>query len=124
MLALLVYTGCDCNNDMYRALGEGNFLKWKWLDLTPFKTICWLSVREKSSCKLRHTKLGAVAVERAFFATYTSTMWRREIAQRFATDSMLLEFEERFRSDRKSAVLRELDLQVRRRRVRSAHRAR
>ena len=106
MLALLMYTGCECNYELCAAQRSGDFLKWKWLDLTLFKAICRLSVREKGSYKLysglRHRKLHVPAVERAFFATYTSTTWRRDIALRFAADGMMLEFEARFRSDRKS----------------------
>ena len=30
MLAVILYTGCDCNYDMCAAERDGDFDKWKW----------------------------------------------------------------------------------------------
>eukprot|EP01084_Bolivina_argentea_P015317 28630_1 len=46
MLALILYTGCDCNYDLCSSQRDGKYDKWKWFDYCLYKAIELLSERE------------------------------------------------------------------------------
>ena len=46
MLALLLYTGCDCNYDLCSSQREGNYDKWKCFDYCLYNAIEKLDKRE------------------------------------------------------------------------------
>eukprot|EP01084_Bolivina_argentea_P310178 536685_1 len=46
MLALILYTSCDCNYDLCKSQREGDYQKWKWFDLCLCEAIKELNSKE------------------------------------------------------------------------------
>eukprot|EP01084_Bolivina_argentea_P173522 300573_1 len=104
MLALILYTGCECNYDLCKSQRHGDFNKWKWFDLCLYEAIARLSKHETRSYKvfsgLNSVKLSRRIVDEAFFTTYVSSSWNKDIATVFMGDEgMLFEFDKTFRKN-------------------------
>eukprot|EP01084_Bolivina_argentea_P163829 284937_1 len=46
MLSIILYTGGECNYDLCKSQGVGDYVKWKWFDYLLFNAIRNLSLRE------------------------------------------------------------------------------
>ena len=94
MLALVLYTGCDCNYDLCKSQRNGDYSKWKIFDYCLYSAIKKLNNKEFGKYKLYSglgkVKLNKMAVESAFFPTYTSTSWRKDVAVDFMGDEGML----------------------------------
>eukprot|EP01084_Bolivina_argentea_P216131 367194_1 len=106
ILALLLYTGCDCNYDLCSEQRKGNYEKWKWFDFILYEAIEFLSECEVASYKLysglSKVKLDKKEVRDGCFRTYVSTSWVKNVALSFMDiDSgghgMVLEFDKSIR---------------------------
>eukprot|EP01084_Bolivina_argentea_P152502 266025_1 len=76
MLALVLYTGCECNYDLCGQQRNGNYDKWKWFDYC-----------------LYHK-----CMKRGYFTTYVSTSWRKEVALTFMNgQGMVIEFDKEYK---------------------------
>eukprot|EP00484_Ammonia_sp_Unknown_P004364 CAMPEP_0197080152 /NCGR_PEP_ID=MMETSP1384-20130603/213986_1 /TAXON_ID=29189 /ORGANISM="Ammonia sp." /LENGTH=472 /DNA_ID=CAMNT_0042519033 /DNA_START=18 /DNA_END=1436 /DNA_ORIENTATION=- len=105
MLALVLYTGCECNYDLCRSQRNGDYAKWKWFDYCLFWAIWKLSKRETGSFSV-YTGLNGVQLPRTmvpcgYFKTYVSTSWRREIAEKFmgGNSGMIIQFDEAYKNN-------------------------
>eukprot|EP01084_Bolivina_argentea_P310097 536486_1 len=104
MLALILYTGCDCNYDLCGSQRNGDFRKWKWFDYCLWNAIKKLSDQEDGVYKLysglHRVKLSRKTVYSGYFITYVSATWMREISEKFANkQGMIIEIDEWFRND-------------------------
>eukprot|EP01084_Bolivina_argentea_P260387 439709_1 len=103
MLALVLYTGCDCNYAMCAAQRNGNYNKWKWFDYCLRHAIQILNRYERGNYKV-YTGLNEVQLDKkhlslGYFPTYTSTSWVRDVSQQFMGDKgMIIEIDEKYRS--------------------------
>eukprot|EP01084_Bolivina_argentea_P075896 137539_1 len=102
MLALLLYTGCDCNYDLCSSQRSGDYIKWKWLDLCLYWAIVKLSECESGSFSvfsgLNKVKLDEKEVNEGYFVTYVSTSWNKEIASAFMKkEGMLIQIDKDFK---------------------------
>ena len=107
MLALVMYTGCDCNYDLCKSQRNGNYAKWPTLDINLYYGISILSSIENYSkyfddktflhlysglynVRLKNnTKLNLF-----YFPTYTSTSYDKNESKKFAqNDGMLIQFD-------------------------------
>eukprot|EP01083_Nonionella_stella_P172758 593862_1 len=104
MLALILYTGCDCNYDLCTSQRNGDYDKWKWFDHCLFWAINSLSERERGNYKvysgLKNVKLKQKQVTGAGFPTYTSTSWCKDVAVAFMQGKgMIIEMDATFVKD-------------------------
>eukprot|EP01084_Bolivina_argentea_P208790 355834_1 len=104
MLSILLYTGGQSNYDLSKCQRNGNYRKWKWLDLCLFNAIIKLSKREHGRYKiytgLGSTKLKNRYVKCGYFKTYVSTSWIKQVAEVFVeNDGMLFEIQDSFREN-------------------------
>mmetsp|Transcript_5332 Transcript_5332/g.8921 ORF Transcript_5332/g.8921 Transcript_5332/m.8921 type:complete len:390 (+) Transcript_5332:93-1262(+) len=87
MLALVLYTGCDCNYDLCATQRNGKYLKWKWFDYCLYWAIIRLSRRETGSFAvfsgLSGVQLNRRVVENGYFKTFVSTSWQKPVAMEF-----------------------------------------
>ena len=103
MLALILYTGGDCNYDLCKSQRNGNYDKWKWFDFCLFWGITKLSQREEGKYKLysglNKVKLNKKEIKEGYFVTYVSTSWNKNIAQDFMNgEGMIIEIDENFKN--------------------------
>ena len=105
MLALVLYTGCDCNYDLCASQRSGNYSKWKFFDLCLYEAIKELSIHEKGQYPvysgLNGVKMDTKFVRRGFFVTYVSTSWRKEVSEMFMgkDKGMIIHFDEDYRNN-------------------------
>eukprot|EP01084_Bolivina_argentea_P047126 86821_1 len=103
MLALVLYTGCDCNYDVCKSQRNGNYTKWKWFDYCLHHAILFLSQNENGTYKLysglNKVKLTKKDISLGYFPTYTSTSWIKEVATNFMYDEgMLIQIDKEMRN--------------------------
>eukprot|EP01084_Bolivina_argentea_P057261 104649_1 len=103
MLAMLLYTGCECNYDLCSSQRSGNYQKWKWFDYCLFNAIKEIRFKETGCYKLysglNKVKLNKKEVLMGYFQTYTSTSWIRDVAVSFMEDEgMIIEIDEKIRN--------------------------
>eukprot|EP01084_Bolivina_argentea_P013317 24963_1 len=103
MLALILYTGCDCNADLCASQRAGDYKKWKIFDYCLYHAIRILDHYEIGNYRV-YSGVCAVKLSKkrngGYFVTYTSTTWKREIAQQFTgCEGMILEINKKFRSN-------------------------
>eukprot|EP01083_Nonionella_stella_P200796 735028_1 len=99
ILALILYTGCDCNYDLCKSQRKGDYKKWQAFDYCLYKAISMLSEKETGSYKvytgLSNVKLSQKDIHLACFPTYVSTSWIKEISVTFIGDEgMIIEIDE------------------------------
>eukprot|EP01083_Nonionella_stella_P095046 266750_1 len=105
MLALLLYTGCECIWDLNNTQRNGDYEKWKWFDYCLYAAISALRDRERGYFKLysgvKCVQLNQKMVENGYFVQYTSTTWDKNVALQFLGDQkgIILEFDKVFRYD-------------------------
>ena len=104
MLALLLYTGCDCNYDMCAAQRAGDYQKWRWFDYCLAQGISTLSECETGQFTLYQGLSGVQMLtnvtEPHFLVTHTSTTWIRAVAEVYTKGSgMLVEIDKDVKSD-------------------------
>merc|ERR1711920_1151972 len=87
MLALILYTGCDCNYDLGSAQREGNWAKWVVFDYVLYNAIRKLSSAEYGCYPVYSGIRGCMLdFEKSKFrsgclCTFTSTSWDKEVAE-------------------------------------------
>eukprot|EP01084_Bolivina_argentea_P173521 300571_1 len=104
MLALILYTGCECNYDLCKSQRHGDFNKWKWFDLCLWNAICKINKIEKGQFKvytgLNNVKLNRKSIKNGYFVTYVSTSWKRYVSEKFMGDTgMIIQCDETFREN-------------------------
>eukprot|EP01084_Bolivina_argentea_P289449 497061_1 len=112
LLALILYTGCDCNYDLCKSQRNGDYNKWKWFDYCLYHAIRDLGGKEVAKYKL-FSGLSGVKVDKkrvvsGYFPTYTSSSWNKMIAKMFAQmqsdkgmdKGIVLEIDEEYRNGR------------------------
>eukprot|EP01084_Bolivina_argentea_P244069 408963_1 len=105
MLAIILYTGCDCNFDLCISQRNGDFMKWKWFDFCLYYGIQKLSEKETGSYKLysglSNVKLEKKEIKNGYFITYVSTTWIKEVSSTFVGDKgMIIQVDESYRTGR------------------------
>eukprot|EP01084_Bolivina_argentea_P019684 36604_1 len=87
MLALVLYSGCECNYDLCSSQRNGDYKRWKWFDVCLYDAIKRLSWNEIGSFSvfsgLKGVKIDNNVVKNSYFVTYTSTSWRKDVATSF-----------------------------------------
>ena len=111
MLALLLYTGGECNYDLCGSQRKGDYNKWKWFDYCLYGAIEKLSAVETGNYPLysglRNVKLNNTKIENAYFVTYVSSSWKKTVAESFMSvnvdggdvSGMMIEIDPSFRAD-------------------------
>ena len=102
ILALLLYTGCECNYDMCKSQRNGDYKKWKYFDDCLYWAIVKLSKHESYLeyttalySGLHKVQLNAKQLVLSYFATYVSTSYIKDVSLRFAkNDGMIFELDE------------------------------
>ena len=102
MLALVLYTGCDCNYDLCKSQRSGDYQKWKYFDRFLGQAIKTLSYRERGSfavfTALDKVMLENEEIECGWFPTYVSTSWLEPVAMDFVRNTgMLIEIDQEFK---------------------------
>eukprot|EP01084_Bolivina_argentea_P152503 266026_1 len=103
MLALVLYTGCECNYDLCGQQRNGNYDKWKWFDYCLYEGICALQLREAGSSfpvysGICNVQMNHKCMKRGYFTTYVSTSWRKEVALTFMNgQGMVIEFDKEYK---------------------------
>eukprot|EP01083_Nonionella_stella_P086510 240391_1 len=98
MLALILYTGCDCNHDLCKQQRNRNYSKWKWFDYCLFRAIRKLSHKE-SGPFIVYSGLSGVKMNRIVY-THTSTTWQKEVAKEFMDgDGMIVTIDKEFKNE-------------------------
>eukprot|EP01084_Bolivina_argentea_P088187 159236_1 len=91
MLALILYTGCDCNYDLCKSQRNGNYNKWKYFDTCLYKAISAIHGREAGCYKiytgLNNVKLTENNMKECYFPTYVSTSWIKNVSLSFVNDN-------------------------------------
>ena len=105
ILALILYTGCDCTYDLCSTQRNGNYLKWKWFDYNLYFAIQTLSDRETGHFHvfsgLHNVKLNKKQILNGYFATYLSASWNKKIAKRFIKNTgMLIQIDKIFKNNK------------------------
>eukprot|EP01084_Bolivina_argentea_P273425 465754_1 len=103
MLALVMYTGCDCNYDLCKSQRNGVYEKWKWFDKCLWNAIYKLSLHETGKyclySGLSNVKLNKREISSGYFVTYVSATWVKDVAVSFMEDEgMIIQLDESFRS--------------------------
>eukprot|EP01084_Bolivina_argentea_P075899 137543_1 len=104
MLALILYTGCECNYDLCSSQRNGDYKKWKWFDYCLYHAIETLSLCEHGSFPvfsgLNSVKLNKKAIENGYFVTYVSTSWNKRVAKAFMKgDGMIIQIDKQFKNN-------------------------
>eukprot|EP01084_Bolivina_argentea_P120388 213368_1 len=104
MLALILYTGCECNYDLCASQRKKNYKKWKWFDCCLFNAIRILSLRETGNFEvysgLNGVKISSKVVKISHFTTYMSTSWSKDVATQFmGNEGMVLHINEKFKDE-------------------------
>ena len=102
MLALILYTGCDCNYDLCAHQRNGDYYKWRWLDYCLYNAIWKLSGAESGRYPvysgLNGVKMDKKVVTDGFFVTYVSTSWKKQVSEAFMKgQGMMLHIDAQFR---------------------------
>eukprot|EP01083_Nonionella_stella_P086690 240982_1 len=102
MLALILYTSCDCNYDLCSSQRNGNYIKWKCFDYSLHIAIKLLHEKEHGSYKLysglNHVKLDKKEIECGYFVTYVSSSWSKDVALAFMNgEGLVIEMDEKLR---------------------------
>merc|ERR1712039_632075 len=89
LLALVLYTGCDCNYDLTTCLLSGNYEKWRVFDFTLSTAIGILSWHSRSNEVPLYTGLENIYVDKkfcvgsgnegVFLQCHTSSSTRKEV---------------------------------------------
>ena len=99
MMALVLYTSCDCNYDLSKSQREGNYTKW-----AVFDALLHMAVFELSQCEkldnvplysgLYNVNADKSVLKQCYLPTYFSTSWNKQVSISFMKDKgMLLEFD-------------------------------
>eukprot|EP01084_Bolivina_argentea_P031431 58177_1 len=104
MLAIILYTGCDCNYDLCGSQRRGDYKKWKYFDLCLFNAINKLKQLETGKFKiytgLNNVKLNKKSIQNGYFVTYVSTSWKIEVSKKFMGETgMIMQIDESFREN-------------------------
>eukprot|EP01084_Bolivina_argentea_P051808 95277_1 len=105
MLALVLYTGCECNYDLCSSQRNGEYKKWQWFDYCLYNAINELSVREKGDFAvysgLNGVKLNKKKINKGWFKTYVSSSWIKEVATSFMGNDqgMIFQIDKKFKKD-------------------------
>eukprot|EP01083_Nonionella_stella_P096565 271503_1 len=104
MLSFILYTGCDCNYDLCGSQRKGDYEKWTWFDHCLYNGITKLSAKESGSFDvytgLHGVKLNRKSVDKAWFITYVSTSWRKDVALSFmASEGMIIKIDKDYKND-------------------------
>eukprot|EP01084_Bolivina_argentea_P202571 346095_1 len=102
MLALILYTGCDCNYDLCATQRKGDYQKWKWFDYCLYEAIFKLRCNETGSffvySGLNGVKMDKKKIKNGYFATYVSASWKKEVSQAFmGNEGMIIQIDEEFK---------------------------
>eukprot|EP01083_Nonionella_stella_P084648 234370_1 len=102
VLALLLYTGCHCNHDLCLSQRNGDYQKWKIFDWCLNGAIHRLSTYERGSFRVYSgvcgVKLDRKQISLGFLPTFTSTTWKKEVAQMFVgSEGVILVFDDALR---------------------------
>ena len=103
MLALILYTGCECNYDLCSSQRKGDYDKWKFFDLCLYEAIDLLSRKEKGRYPvysgLNGVKMDTKIVTEGYFVTYVSTSWKQKVSEEFMgkNEGMIIHFDEAYR---------------------------
>eukprot|EP00483_Globobulimina_turgida_P012529 UN12552 len=104
MLAIILYTGTDCNYKMCEKQRNNDYVTWKWFDYCLFNGIELLSRNETGKFALysglNKVKLDRSNVKNGCFKTYQSSSWNVDIAKAFVKADgcgMILVMNEEFR---------------------------
>lgn len=99
MLALILYTSCDCNYALCKSQRKGDYTKWVLFDAALNNGIKKLSQFEripkniKLYSGLNNVNLKENIIRQCFLATYISTSWNRDVSMQFIKENgMLIEF--------------------------------
>eukprot|EP01084_Bolivina_argentea_P202728 346325_1 len=104
MLALILYTGAECNYDLCKSQRNGDYNKWKWFDYCLFDAIYKLSVGECGNFSvysgLSEVQLNTNFARNCYFVTYFSTSWNKSIAKRFigSDNGMIIKIDKEFKN--------------------------
>eukprot|EP01084_Bolivina_argentea_P202732 346329_1 len=104
MLALILYTGCECNYDLCASQRKGDYKTWKFFDWCLWNAISSLSDRETGMFSvftgLNGVKLNKKEIECGYFKTYVSTSWKKEVATTFiaGNEGMLIQIDQKFKN--------------------------
>ena len=109
MLALILYTGCDCNYNLCSSQRNGDYHKWKFFDYCLWNAICTLSLKENARYPvysgLNGVKMDKKVIERGYFVTYVSTSWRKEVSKAFMKDKgMMIHIDEKYRDNNQHGI--------------------
>ena len=107
MLALVLYTSCDCNYDLCKSQRSGDYKKWKYFDQFLGQAIKRLSSRERGSypvfTALNKVMLENEEIECGWFPTYVSASVHEYVAMWFIRNTnegstgMLIEIDQKFK---------------------------
>eukprot|EP01084_Bolivina_argentea_P058240 106345_1 len=102
MLAIVLYTSCDCNYDLCKTQRNGDYKKWQIFDYYLYHAINKLCGAELGSYKLysglSEVKLDKKLVDRGYFVTYVSSSWVKDIALSFVENNgMVIQMNESVR---------------------------
>eukprot|EP01084_Bolivina_argentea_P133093 234870_1 len=107
MLAVILYTGCDCNYDLCSSQRNNNYKKWVILDYCLQKAVETLSEAEYGYFPV-YTGVGNAMMEWkgkdieqwGALCTFTSTTWDKEVAKAFCgPQGMMIALQSQFRID-------------------------
>eukprot|EP01084_Bolivina_argentea_P075898 137541_1 len=104
MLALILYTGCECNYALCASQRNGDYNKWQWFDYCLYHAIEKLSHRESGSFSvfsgLTKVKSDIKYINKGYFVTYVSTSWNKQVAVSFMKDDgMLIQIDKKLKED-------------------------
>eukprot|EP01084_Bolivina_argentea_P184389 318017_1 len=102
MLALILYTGCDCNYDLCKSQRNGDYNKWKWFDYCLFHAIMTLSQCESGAFSvfsgLNKVQMDVRSIKSGYFVTYVSSSWSKGVAESFTNgDGMIIQIDKVFK---------------------------
>eukprot|EP01084_Bolivina_argentea_P115816 205886_1 len=103
ILALLLYTGCDCNHDLCLTQRNGDYNKWKVFDFCLNAAIHRLCLFERGRFKVYSgvcgVKFDTKQMNMIYLPTFTSTTWKKEVAKMFVgAEGVILELDDELRS--------------------------
>ena len=100
MLALILYTGCDCNYDLCKSQRNGNYSKWQIFDKYLYDAIyklhkCEVYLNTPLYSGLQNVKLKKNQLLVSFLPTYVSSSYVKDVALSFIKKSngMLIEMD-------------------------------
>eukprot|EP01084_Bolivina_argentea_P273483 465871_1 len=103
MLALFLYTSCECNYDLCNSQRSSDYAKWKWFDYCLYSAISELSQKEIGSYNvysgLHKVKANKKQLHDSYLVTYTSASWKKEVAEAFMkNDGVMIEIDKDYRN--------------------------